>query len=132
MHITNSPPKLLPLTTQPPRRKRKPRPEPLVIPAQSSFGYASRLRSPRLWSTDPTTPSSHHQPPPHQYHDQHNNSNHHQQQQLQQQQRLSPPAYTPPPMLSPIRSGAGLFWSMPNYPLTPMTAPVRRMSLSSR
>ena len=36
----------------------------------------------------------------------------------------TPPPYTPPPMLSPIRSGSGLFWNIQRPPMTPMTAPV--------
>lgn len=36
----------------------------------------------------------------------------------------TPPPYTPPPMLSPIRSGSGLFWTIQKPPSTPMTAPV--------
>ncbi|XP_033734969.1 uncharacterized protein LOC117323697 isoform X2 [Pecten maximus] len=40
----------------------------------------------------------------------------------------TPPPYTPPPMLSPIRSGSGLFCSM-YKPVTPMSAPVAPRSL---
>ncbi|XP_021343054.1 uncharacterized protein LOC110443261 isoform X2 [Mizuhopecten yessoensis] len=40
----------------------------------------------------------------------------------------TPPPYTPPPMLSPIRSGSGLFWSM-YKPVTPKSAPVTPRSL---
>ena len=34
--------------------------------------------------------------------------------------RMTPPPYTPPPMLSPVRSGAGLFWTLQ----TPKSAPI--------
>ena len=38
----------------------------------------------------------------------------------------TPPPYTPPPMLSPVRSGSGLFWSLDSKygPITPKSAPV--------
>lgn len=37
----------------------------------------------------------------------------------------TPPPYTPPPMLSPIRSGSGLFCSLSGYvPITPKSAPL--------
>ena len=37
----------------------------------------------------------------------------------------TPPPYTPPPMLSPIRSGSGLFWTIQGTkPSTPMSAPI--------
>ncbi|XP_069118221.1 transcriptional-regulating factor 1-like isoform X2 [Argopecten irradians] len=42
----------------------------------------------------------------------------------------TPPPYTPPPMLSPIRSGSGLFCSM-YKPVTPMSAPIAPRSLQS-
>ena len=34
--------------------------------------------------------------------------------------KMTPPPYTPPPMLSPVRSGAGLFWTLQ----TPKSAPI--------
>lgn len=39
------------------------------------------------------------------------------------------PSYTPPPMLSPIRSGPGLFWTIPSTykPITPKSAPMFRL-----
>ena len=85
--------------------KRKNRPSPLFIPpTQSSF--QSRLRSPRLWDGGEGKGGKGHTPPP----------------------------YTPPPMLSPIRSGSGLFWSMSGArPLTPQSAPISaRLALSRR
>ena len=45
----------------------------------------------------------------------------------------TPPPYTPPPMLSPIRSGSGLFWSIHSgyKPKTPKSAPIfPRFSIS--
>src|SRR5699024_2438284 len=44
----------------------------------------SRLRSPRIWNSSKT----------------------------ECMPRISPPPYTPPPMLSPVRSGPGLFWKI--------------------
>lgn len=43
----------------------------------------------------------------------------------------TPPPYTPPPMLSPIRSGSGLFWSLHGMkpPITPKSAPITPRSL---
>lgn len=44
----------------------------------------------------------------------------------------TPPPYTPPPMLSPIRSGSGLFWSLSGIkPITPKSAPITPRSLLS-
>lgn len=42
------------------------------------------------------------------------------------QKNLSPPPYTPPPMLSPVRSGSGLFWHIlsGSGSLTPKSAPI--------
>ena len=89
--------------------KKKHRPEPLVIPPYlNNYGFQSRLRSPRLWEGG--------------------------------EHRLghkgtTPPPYTPPPMLSPIRSGSGLFWTVqgPYKPYTPKSAPITpRTSLSRR
>ena len=84
--------------------KRKHRPSPLFIPPTLS-SFQSRLRSPRLWDGGEGKGKGH-----------------------------TPPPYTPPPMLSPIRSGSGLFWSMQGArPLTPQSAPVSaRLSLSRR
>ncbi|KAH9417229.1 Metal ion binding [Dermatophagoides pteronyssinus] len=85
-------------------KKKRPRPEPLYIPphVNTTFVYHSRLRSPRLWNTGGLgvgggsiiKPSFPH----------HNDYNH----------PISPPPYTPPPMLSPVRSGSGLFWKINN------------------
>lgn len=72
--------------------------QPLYIPPYvNTCGYTSRLRSPRLW--DPS------------------NLDH---------KKLSPPPYTPPPMLSPVRSGSGLFWHIisGSGSLTPKSAPI--------
>lgn len=46
----------------------------------------------------------------------------------------SPPPYTPPPMLSPIRSGSGLFWQLRNSyrPMAPMSAPITSRGILSR
>ena len=84
--------------------KRKHRPSPLFIPPTLS-SFQSRLRSPRLWDGGEGKGKGH-----------------------------TPPPYTPPPMLSPIRSGSGLFCSMQGArPLTPQSAPVSaRLSLSRR
>lgn len=84
--------------------KRKHRPTPLFIPTCFS-SFQSRLRSPRLWDGGDTKGRGH-----------------------------TPPPYTPPPMLSPIRSGSGLFWTIQSArPLTPQSAPVSaRLSLSRR
>ncbi|XP_013389123.1 ELM2 and SANT domain-containing protein 1 [Lingula anatina] len=76
------------------KAKRKHRPEPLVIPQNMShFGFQSRLRSPRIWEPSGAEKKTGHTPPP----------------------------YTPPPMLSPVRSGSGLFWSIQPHPLRPVT-----------
>ncbi|KAI8744444.1 CAunnamed protein product [Biomphalaria glabrata] len=93
--------------------KRKHRPAPLYIPPQ--FGmFHSRLRSPRVIHKEThisTERGKGHTPPP----------------------------YTPPPMLSPFRSGSGLFCTLQSaQPQTPRSAPVsgkvqliRRGSLGS-
>nr|XP_046909511.1 probable serine/threonine-protein kinase DDB_G0282963 [Dermatophagoides farinae] len=82
--------------TPPTIKKKRPRPEPLYIPphVNTTFVYHSRLRSPRFWNGGGSIikPSYH-------------NNDHH----------ISPPPYTPPPMLSPVRSGSGLFWKINNF-----------------
>ncbi|XP_023239416.1 uncharacterized protein LOC111638023 [Centruroides sculpturatus] len=86
------------LPTSPLKIKRKHRPEPLYIPPYvNNCGFTSRLRSPRLW--DPSNPEN---------------------------KNASPPPYTPPPMLSPVRSGSGLFWHIitSSGSLTPKSAPI--------
>ncbi|XP_054714606.1 uncharacterized protein LOC129224210 [Uloborus diversus] len=86
------------LPTSPLKLKKKRRPEPLYIPPYvNTCGFTSRLRSPRLW--DPSNPDH---------------------------KKLSPPPYTPPPMLSPVRSGSGLFWHIlsGSGSLTPKSAPI--------
>lgn len=66
-------------------KPRKRKPEPLVIPASvSNFGFRSQLRSPKLCESGCVT----------------------------QQCRTSTPPYTPPPMISPARTGSGLFWTL--------------------
>lgn len=65
--------------------KKKHRPAPLYIPPHvNAHIYHSRLRSPFVRSS--ALPES--------------------------IQHISPPPYTPPPMLSPLRSGPGLFWKI--------------------
>ncbi|XP_064489874.1 uncharacterized protein LOC135401406 isoform X2 [Ornithodoros turicata] len=97
---------LSPIPSSPLRARRKHRPEPLYIPPHvNAIGFPSRLRSPRLWdpAADNTGPKN----------------------------GVSPPPYTPPPMLSPVRSGSGLFWhilpggprSAGLAPTTPQTVP---------
>lgn len=80
--------------------------QPLYIPPHvNDNAYQSRLRSPRLY--DPSVSDK----------------------------QLTPPPYTPPPMLSPRRSGSGLFWQMVSSSgsLTPKSAPVTpRFSLSRK
>ncbi|OTF79488.1 rest corepressor (corest)-like protein [Euroglyphus maynei] len=85
------PPHKMPIPTM---KKKRPRPEPLYIPphVNTTFVYHSQLRSPRLWNScaagSMIKPSYH---------------------------QISPPPYTPPPMLSPVRSGSGLFWKINNH-----------------
>ncbi|KPM02506.1 rest corepressor (corest)-like protein [Sarcoptes scabiei] len=68
-------------------KRNKPRPEPLYIPPHvNTFVFHSRLRSPRLWTSMNKTSNN--------------------------KSSISPPPYTPPPMLSPVRSGSGLFWKI--------------------
>ncbi|GAB6021741.1 hypothetical protein CHUAL_004319 [Chamberlinius hualienensis] len=76
--------------------KRKHRPEPLHIPPQVSTGVYQS----RLRSPRLWDPSF--------------------------GKVMSPPPYTPPPMLSPVRSGPGLFWHVlsGSGSLTPKSAPV--------
>ncbi|CAG2228782.1 unnamed protein product [Mytilus edulis] len=77
------------------RMKRKHRPAPLFIPRHGSLHGGFQSR---LRSPRVLTASEH--------------------------KGNTPPPYTPPPMLSPIRSGSGLFWSIQKPPMTPMTAPL--------
>jgi len=83
-----------------PASKRKRKPEPLVIPASvSNFGFRSQLRSPKL-------PESGYA--------------------VQQSQATTPPPYTPPPMISPARTGSGVFWTLHGVrqiPAGPSSAP---------
>ena len=116
--------------------KKKPRPTPLHIPSCVSTGtpggiipgtYQSQMRSPREMGVF--------------YHGSY-------QYQYQQQQHhrtgTTPPPYTPPPMLSPIRSGSGLYFNVgatgagfagatgvtpkPHPPLTPGLISMHRRS----
>lgn len=65
------------------KMRRKNRPAPLIIPPHANHcGFQSRLRSPRIW-TDGADHAS-----------------------------TAPVPYTPPPMLSPLRRGSGLFCSV--------------------
>jgi hypothetical protein len=93
------------LLPSPFKMKRKNRPSPLFIPPTLS-SFQSRLRSPRIWDGGEGKGGRGHTPPP----------------------------YTPPPMLSPVRSGSGLFCSMQGTrPLTPQSAPISaRLALSRR
>ncbi|XP_017651243.1 transcriptional-regulating factor 1 isoform X5 [Nannospalax galili] len=102
-----------PLKTLPEKKKFRHRPEPLFIPPPPSYTqnpasysgatlYQSQLRSPRILGDHLLLDSAHELPP-----------------------------YTPPPMLSPVRQGSGLFSNVlisghgpgahPQLPLTPLT-----------
>ncbi|GFX31367.1 zinc finger protein 541 [Trichonephila clavipes] len=86
------------LPTSPMKRKKKRRPEPIYIPPYvNTSNFHSRLRSPRRLDMKGCD-----------------------------QKNLSPPPYTPPPMLSPVRSGSGLFWHIlsGSGSLTPKSAPI--------
>ncbi|XP_057411061.1 transcriptional-regulating factor 1 isoform X6 [Balaenoptera acutorostrata] len=102
------------LKTAPEKKKFRHRPEPLFIPPPPSYApnlaashsgatlYQSQLRSPRVLGDHLLLDPSHELPP-----------------------------YTPPPMLSPVRQGSGLFSNVlisghgasahPQLPLTPLT-----------
>lgn len=88
--------------------------QPLYIPPHvNAIGFPSRLRSPRLW--DPCSEISC---------------------KGLSGGSTSPPPYTPPPMLSPLRSGSGLFWHVLSGPrsagpTTPHTAATPRGELCS-
>lgn len=80
--------------------KRKNRPAPLIIPPhQNHCGFQSRLRSPRVWFESADVNHSNTVP------------------------------YTPPPMLSPVRQGSGLFWSL--HGSFPASAPITPRSATS-
>lgn len=65
------------------KMRRKNRPAPLIIPPHANHcGFQSRLRSPRIWADGGDCANT------------------------------APVPYTPPPMLSPLRRGSGLFWSI--------------------
>ena len=87
--------------------KRKHRPAPLYIPPQ--FGiFQSRLRSPRVLGRDSQGHLT-----------------------VERGRGHTPPPYTPPPMLSPFRSGSGLFCTLQTA--TPKSAPEwGKISLSRR
>ena len=86
-------------------KRLKHRPEPLYIPPHvNTCGYQSRLRSPRLW--DPSA--------------------------VIDTKNLSPPPYTPPPMLSPVRSGPGLFWHIISGSMTPKSGTMAPKFVYSR
>lgn len=86
--------------TLPTSKPRKRKPEPLVIPASvSNFGFRSQLRSPKLLESGTATRQCH---------------------------STTPPPYTPPPMISPARTGSGLFWTLHGTrmaPAGPLSAP---------
>ena len=90
------------LTASKPRKRK---PEPLVIPASvSNFGYRSQLRSPKLCESGSATQQCH---------------------------ATTPPPYTPPPMISPARTGSGVFWTLHGarqIPAGPSSAPPCHMS----
>lgn len=103
-----------PLKIVPEKKKFRHRPEPLFIPPPPSYNpnpapsysgatlYQSQLRSPRVLGDHLLLDPAHELPP-----------------------------YTPPPMLSPVRQGSGLFSNVlisghgpgahPQLPLTPLT-----------
>lgn len=99
-----------------PAKGKRNRPEPLVIVHTASF--QSRLRSPRTWEQPDVNACR-----------------------VGSGAHKSPPPYTPPPILSPVRSGSGLFWSMSGTyrpvtphsaaPVTPKALPQRQSSSSS-
>ncbi|CAL8105974.1 unnamed protein product [Calicophoron daubneyi] len=71
----------------PPPKKFKRKPAPIFIPPQTGANL-SRLRSPRVWTSEDSLLNA------------------------------SPPPYTPPPMLSPNRRGSGLFASLTRWSST--------------
>ena len=83
--------------------KRKNRPAPLIIPPhQNHCGFQSRLRSPRVWFEGADISHS-----------------------------VTVP-YTPPPMLSPVRQGSGLFWSLSgSFPTSAGAPPTPRSATQS-
>ena len=93
--------------TLPASKPRKRKPEPLVIPpCVSNFGYRSQLRSPKLLESGSAT---------------------------QQCSTTTPPPYTPPPMITPARTGSGVFWTLHGarqVPAGPLSAPPCRTSFS--
>lgn len=89
-------------------KKKKNRPEPLVIPPNVA-AVQSRLRSPRIWD------------PPNDSHS------------VQHHTGRTPPPYTPPPILSPMRSGTGLFYGIMHRPsLGGLSASMPATKLSSQ
>ncbi|KAF8562092.1 hypothetical protein P879_07063 [Paragonimus westermani] len=76
-----------------PPKKAKRKPAPIFIPPQTSANL-SRLRSPRIWTSESSSFNA------------------------------SPPPYTPPPMLSPNRRGSGLFSSLTTRWSSSVTSPV--------
>ena len=91
--------------TVPASKPRKQKPEPLVIPASvSNFGFRSQLRSPKPSESVCTA---------------------------QHCQTTTPPPYTPPPMISPARTGSGVFWTLHGarqIPTGPLSAPPYHVS----
>lgn len=85
-------------------KKKKHRPEPLVIPPNVA-AVQSRLRSPRIWE-------------------------HGESHSVQRSTGKTPPPYTPPPILSPMRNGTGLFHGISYRPLTGLSASLPAAKLS--
>ncbi|KAF7259829.1 hypothetical protein EG68_02067 [Paragonimus skrjabini miyazakii] len=81
-----------PHTVLPPKKAKR-KPAPIFIPPQTSANL-SRLRSPRIWTSESSSFNA------------------------------SPPPYTPPPMLSPNRRGSGLFSSLTARWSSSVTSPV--------
>ncbi|KAF6777395.1 hypothetical protein AHF37_03714 [Paragonimus kellicotti] len=81
-----------PHTVLPPKKAKR-KPAPIFIPPQTSANL-SRLRSPRIWTSESSSFNA------------------------------SPPPYTPPPMLSPNRRGSGLFSSLTTRWSSSVTSPV--------
>jgi len=87
--------------------RRKNRPEPLIIPTPvTHFGFQSRLRSPRIIADQPVAPVPITLAP----------------QPIVSTSTSTFMPYTPPPMLSPLRTGSGLFCSLVQP--SPKSAPV--------
>lgn len=71
------------------RHSNRPKPAPLLIPGASLNRFHSQLRSPRLWVGGGLQFVAH-----------------------AKSGYSTPTPYTPPPILSPVRHGSGLFWTI--------------------